>query len=85
MTDRPSAEALLRIVHRVAERPQGELALEIAQAGMTLGALAARLGIDLNDAVNGEFDRVRSIPKEEWARRHAAKAVIGTPEAEGRS
>lgn len=66
-----------RIVDRVYSRPTGDLQLEMAQAGLCLGTLAAKIGLDLRVAEAEEFTRIQAIPKEEWERRHAAKVALG--------
>lgn len=65
------------IAERAYSRRAGTLDRELAQAGMTLEALAENIGFDLSRLIGDEFNRVREVPKEEWARRHAAKTAIG--------
>src|SRR6185437_14796963 len=55
-----------RIIDRVYSRPAGDLQLEMAQAGLCLGTLAAKIGLDLRAAEAEEFARIQAIPKEEW-------------------
>jgi hypothetical protein len=66
-----------KIVERVYSRSPGNIALEAAQCQVTLELWAKVLRIDLEAAADDEFRRVRSIPKEEWDRRHAAKVALG--------
>jgi len=70
-------EQMLAVVDRAYSRPPGVLAQEIAQAGMTLAALASNECIELDRAIGMEFRRVRDIPKREWARRQTEKANQG--------
>lgn len=72
-----SRETVAAITERAYSRRAGELRKELAQAGLTLEALAAHLGFDLSAAISDEFNRVREVPQEEWDRRHAAKTAIG--------
>ena len=72
-----SRETVAAITERAYSRRAGQIRTELAQAGMTLEALAAHLAVDLSGAIGNEFNRVREIPKEEWARRHAAKTAMG--------
>lgn len=72
-----SRETIAAITERAYSRRAGALDSELAQAGMTLEALAEQIGFDLSNLVGNEFNRVREVPKEEWARRHAAKTAIG--------
>jgi hypothetical protein len=72
-----SRETANAITERAYSRRAGEIDKELAQAGMTLEALAAHLGLDLSSAITNEFSRVREIPQEEWERRHAAKKRVG--------
>lgn len=71
------ADAVSRITERVYSRPRGTLTREIGQAGMTLEALAANSGVSVDTEIEREFERVKSIPKEEWNKRHSAKVAIG--------
>lgn len=66
-----------RIEARVYSRPPGDTKREIGQTMSTLAVLAANLGINAVEAFYEEFDRVRNIPKTEWAARHAAKVEVG--------
>ena len=65
------------IIGRVYFRQPGTVPREIGQALATLELLAKAIGIDADKEATAEFYRVQSIPKEEWARRHAAKVAIG--------
>lgn len=68
---------LHKVEARVYGRPAGEPAKEMAQCAVTLKALAEVHRVDLIDIEVEEIDRVHSIPKEEWTRRHAAKTALG--------
>lgn len=70
-------ETAVSVATRVYGRPAGDVVREIGQVHMTLAALAYNLGEDMDAEGRKEFDRVRSIPKEEWKRRHDAKVAIG--------
>lgn len=72
-----SRETIAAITERAYSRRTGTLDRELAQAGMTLEALAANIGFDLSGLIDDEFNRVREVPKDEWARRHAAKTAVG--------
>jgi NTP pyrophosphatase (non-canonical NTP hydrolase) len=67
-----------KIVERVYGRGcPGNIKQETAQCQVTLELLAKVLRIDLDAAATEEFQRVQSIPKEEWERRHSAKVALG--------
>lgn len=68
---------LCRIITRVLGREPGTPAKEIAQAQACLETLALVLGVDADAGSTAELARVKSIPREEWKRRHAAKVAIG--------
>lgn len=68
---------VLSIVERVYARPAGELRKEIGQAAATLECLAENVGISAADECERELKRVKSIPKEQWAKRHSAKVALG--------
>lgn len=68
---------LQAITARVYGRPPGDIPRELGQCQMTLEVLAKALAIDLDQEATKEFYRVRSVPKDEWGRRHAAKVAIG--------
>ncbi len=72
-----SRETVEAITERAYSRRAGQIGKELAQAGMTLEALAAHLGADLSHEIGNEFNRVREIPKAEWTARHAAKTAVG--------
>lgn len=79
--DDMTALQVMKILARVYERPKGQYRKEIAQCGMTLEALAANVACNLDEAIQGEFDRVRAIPMEHWQDRHDAKVKLGIAEA----
>lgn len=66
-----------KISARVYSRPRGVIPQEIGQAQVTLETLAENMNLSADREAYLEFDRVRSIPKAEWDRRHAAKVAIG--------
>ena len=70
-------ETVDKIVARVYGRGPGNIEQEIAQCHVTLEMLAKVLKVDLEWAATREFERVQTIPKEEWDRRHSAKVAIG--------
>lgn len=65
------------ILDRVYSRPAGKLDKEIGQAQATLEVMAENIGLSSDELAEREFTRVRSIPKEEWQRRHSAKVALG--------
>ncbi|VIO73842.1 hypothetical protein [Bradyrhizobium ivorense] len=69
-----------RIASRVYSQPAGSVSKEIAQAQVCLETLSEVLGESASALAEKEFERVRSIPREEWIRRHAAKQAIGIAE-----
>jgi hypothetical protein len=72
-----SLDELDRITHRIWSRPPGETLKEIGQAQACLETFAESIGVSSNTLADIEFERVQTIPKEEWQRRHAAKVKIG--------
>jgi hypothetical protein len=62
---------------RVYDRPPGEVDREIGQAQACLETMAENLGLSADIEAEREFARVKTIPKEEWQRRHRAKVVVG--------
>lgn len=75
------AKTLQAVIGRVFSREAGTIPRELGQAQMTLEVLAKALGVDLDGEAAKEFQRVQSIPKVEWDRRHAAKVAIGIAKA----
>lgn len=71
------ADVVARIVERVYSRPAGSIPKEVGQAGLTLEAFAANVGVSLEAETAREWDRIRTIPQAEWARRHSAKQALG--------
>lgn len=65
------------ISDRVYSRDGGDVPKELGQAQMTLEALAESLKLDAFAECDVEFNRVRSISKEDHRRRHAAKVAMG--------
>lgn len=68
---------LSAIAERVYARPAGAIGREVGQAQVTLELLGEVIGHPTEVEAQREFDRVRSIPKEEWQARHAAKVKMG--------
>lgn len=66
-----------KISARIYSRPRGNIPQEIGQAQACLECLAENMNLSADREAYLEFDRVRSIPKMEWERRHAAKVAIG--------
>lgn len=65
------------IVDRVWSRQAGDVSREIGQCRVTLDLLAFIIGVDPTSEAAAEFGRVKSIPKEEWMKRHQAKIERG--------
>ncbi len=70
-------ETLTKIIERVYSKAPGNIALELAQCGVTLKAAAEIHRVDLASAEREEIDRVHSIPADHWRKRQSAKADIG--------
>lgn len=68
---------LQRIIDRVYSRSRGEVSKEIGQAQACLETYAENIGLSSDYLAGKEFERVRAIPQEEWARRHEAKVKLG--------
>jgi hypothetical protein len=68
---------MLRLIERAYMRPRGIVKAEVGQAQACLETFAESIGLSSTNEAQAEFDRVRTIPKEEWVRRHAAKVKIG--------
>lgn len=65
------------VTERVFSRPAGDTAAELGAVVMTLEALAANLGIDPATVGQAEWQRVRALDPEWFARRHRAKIETG--------
>lgn len=70
-------ETIAAIVERVYSRPVGDMRQEVGQVQATFECLTRVLGVDADAEATAELVRVKSIPKSEWAIRHAAKVAIG--------
>lgn len=70
-------ELLGKITERVYSRERGFVAKEIGQAQATLEMFAESIGLSSDGEAQREWDRVQSIPREEWERRHSAKVALG--------
>lgn len=68
---------LQKIIDRVYDRPQGVVLKEIAQCYATIELYAESIGTSADMLAGQEFDRVRTISKEQWAARHKAKVDLG--------
>lgn len=77
-------DTLERVAVRAYTRPLGNVKVEAAQTQLTLEALAANIGVNLDREAMAEFDRIKAIPKEHWQARQNAKARdgIATPISE---
>lgn len=65
------------IADRVYARSAGDTGREIGQAMATLEVLAINLGYSTSREMEREFDRVRTIPRDQWQRRHQSKVDVG--------
>lgn len=72
------APVLARIIDRIYAKRPGLVQEELGAVAMMLDAMAERAGVDVATIAQAEFDRVRSIPKEHWHKRHADKVAGGT-------
>jgi hypothetical protein len=72
-----SEQQAIGLVKRVFSRSPGNVDKEIGQAALTLEALAENIGKNARHLLAVEYERIKSIPKEEWQRRHAAKVADG--------
>lgn len=70
-------ETLQMIAARVYSRPKGDRWREFGQAQLTLELLGEVFSIDPQQRASIEFERIQTIPQEEWERRHAAKVEMG--------
>src|ERR1700685_720354 len=72
-----SLDELDRITYRIWKRPPGETLKEIGQAQACLETFAENIGESADKLAQAEFERVPTIPREEWAGRHEAKVAVG--------
>lgn len=70
-------QAMLTL-HRVYDRPAGELRQEIGGCAFTLAALAEVAGLNVAHELQREYERVMSIDPEFFRAKHAAKVAAGT-------
>lgn len=70
-------EVFNRVADRVYSREPGEINKEIGQAQACLETYAENIGESSAALAEKEWQRVQSIPRAEWERRHAAKAALG--------
>jgi NTP pyrophosphatase (non-canonical NTP hydrolase) len=68
-------------VDRVYSRPPGAIPKEIGQCLATLELLARVVNVDADSEATAELARVKSIPKGQWEKRHAAKVALGIAKA----
>lgn len=66
-----------RVADRVYSRPAGDTPKGIGQAQACLETFAENIGLSSADEAQREWERVQSVPRAEWERRHAAKAALG--------
>lgn len=71
-------EIVKKISDRVYSRQSGDVRQEIGGLAITLDALAENLGIDAQVEAQRELDRILSLPKDWWTRKHAEKVAAGT-------
>lgn len=68
-----------KIVERTYDRLAGDPVKELAQVGLTVECMAACLSVvDLSDAIDVEFARIRAKSAEHWKGRAAEKKTAGT-------
>lgn len=65
-----------QIIDRVYSRQRGSISQEIGQAQATLECLAESMGLSADAEAGREFARVKTIPKDEWTKRHLAKVAL---------
>lgn len=70
-------EVFNRVADRVYSRPAGDTPKEIGQAQACLETFAENIGLSSAAEAQREWERVQSIPQEEWTRRHSAKQALG--------
>ncbi len=71
-------ETAHKIVDRAYDRPKDKLSKEMGAAYLTLCALAAVHGLDLEELLHNEIMRVLSKPREHWRAKHDSKVAAGT-------
>lgn len=71
------------IANRVYSRPKGDVPKEIGQAQACLEMFAENIGLSSAEEAEREYQRVQSIPRDEWQRRHSAKQAIGIAALDG--
>ncbi len=71
-------EVVGRILERVYSREPGELGQEIGGLALCLEACAENAGLDLESEARREWERISSLPKEWWEKKHAEKVSAGT-------
>lgn len=71
-------EVVGRIATRCYSRAVGELGQEIGGCGIALLALAESAGLNFEDEILREWQRVAHLPKEHWRKKHAEKVAAGT-------
>lgn len=70
-------EVLERVARRCYSRPVGNVADEVGAVVLTLEALAANIGVDLEEAGDRELARVTALDPVFLAGRHQAKIAEG--------
>lgn len=71
------AALMATLIERVYSRPAGQRSREIGQCLATLELLSRVLCVNADQEATAELARVKTIPKEEWERRHGAKVALG--------
>lgn len=65
------------VADRVYSREPGNILKEIGQAQACLETYAENINLSSDELAEREWQRVQSIPRDEWERRHSAKQAIG--------
>jgi hypothetical protein len=72
-------ETVDKIARRTYSRPVSkDIGQEIGGCGITLLGFSEAVGHDFAHEINREWERVASLPKEYWQRKHAEKVHDGT-------
>ena len=70
-------DLIKKIADYIYSRPPGRLAQEIAGVGVTLEVLAENVGIVVDTEIDKECNRIYSLPKEWWHKKHLEKTAAG--------
>jgi NTP pyrophosphatase (non-canonical NTP hydrolase) len=72
-------EIVERIARRTYSRPVSkDIGQEIGGCGITLLAFSEVVGCDFKNEIDREWNRVSTLPKEYWTKKHNEKVVDGT-------